>query len=94
MLKAYWYNEFDEVFGSVEGKNRDELKSNIIKALFEGGEWNTFGEIGDKIEIVKEWDFITSQKALAEIFVSAFYSGYKRWVNGEIESRKLPVYFK
>ena len=20
MLKAYWYNEFDEVYGSVEGK--------------------------------------------------------------------------
>jgi len=54
MLKAYWYNEFDEVYGCVEGENREELKSNIIKALFEGGEWNIFGEIGDKIEIVEE----------------------------------------
>lgn len=31
---------------------------------------------------------ITSQKALAEIFVSAFYSGCKRWMNEEIESGK------
>lgn len=32
--------------------------------------------------------FITSQKALAEIIVSAFYSRYKHGINGEIESRK------
>lgn len=54
MLKAYWYNELDEVCGAVEGKTREELKKNIIKALFEGGEWSAFGKIGDKIEIVEE----------------------------------------
>lgn len=33
MLKAYWYNEFDEVYESIEGKNREELKNNIINAI-------------------------------------------------------------
>ena len=31
---------------------------------------------------------MVSQKALAEIFVNAFYSGYKYRLNGEIESGK------
>lgn len=31
---------------------------------------------------------MTGQKALAEIFVSAFYSGYKYGINGEIKIRK------
>lgn len=32
--------------------------------------------------------YITNLKALAEIFVSAFYSVYKHGMNGEIESGK------
>lgn len=31
---------------------------------------------------------MTSQKALADIFVSAFYSGCKCQINGEIKSGK------
>ena len=54
MFKAYWYDEFDEVCGAVEEDNQENLKSKIIKALFEGGEWKNFGNIGDKIEIVEE----------------------------------------
>jgi len=53
-MKAYWYNEFDEVYGVVEADDQHRLKSNIIKALLEGGEWKDFGNIGDKIEIVEE----------------------------------------
>lgn len=52
-LKAYWYFG-KKVCGMVEANNRQELKSEILKALFEGGEWNAFGRNGDKIEIVEE----------------------------------------
>ena len=52
-LKAYWYYG-KKVCGMVEADNRQELKSEILKALFEGGQWNTFGRNGDKIEIVEE----------------------------------------
>lgn len=31
---------------------------------------------------------IITQKALVKIFVSAFYSGYKYYINGEIEIGK------
>lgn len=52
-LKAYWcYGE--KVVDVIEADNRQELKSEILKALFEGGKWNTFGRDGDKIEIVEE----------------------------------------
>ncbi len=52
-LKAYWYYQ-KKVCGMIEVHDRQELKSKILKALFEGGEWNTFGRSGDKIEIVEE----------------------------------------
>ncbi|MBD5534541.1 MAG: hypothetical protein HDQ99_02555 [Lachnospiraceae bacterium] len=52
-LKAYWYYGKKKV-DMIEANNRQDLKSEIIKALFEGGKWNTFGRSGDKIEIVEE----------------------------------------
>lgn len=51
-LKAYWYYG-KKIVDTIEADNRQELKSQILKALFEGGKWNTFGRNGDKIEIVE-----------------------------------------
>lgn len=52
-LKAYWYYG-KRVVDLIEEDNRQELKSEILKALFKGGKWNTFGRDGDKIEIAEE----------------------------------------
>lgn len=52
-LKAYWYYG-KKVVNVIEADNRQELKAKILKALFEGGKWNTFGRDGNKIEIVEE----------------------------------------
>lgn len=52
-LKAYWYYD-KKVIDVIEAENRQELKAEILKAIFEGGKWNTFGRDGDKIEIVGE----------------------------------------
>lgn len=51
-LKAYWYYG-KKVVDMIEADNRQELKAEIIKELFEGGKWNTFGRNRDKIEIVE-----------------------------------------
>lgn len=52
-LKSYWYYG-ERVVDKIEADSKNELKSEILKALFEGGKWNTFGRDGDKIEIVEE----------------------------------------
>ena len=52
-LKAIWYYKQKKV-DAIEADNRQDLKSEIIKALFEGGKWKTFGRSGDRIEIVEE----------------------------------------
>lgn len=51
-LKAYWYYG-KKVCGMIEANNRQELKAEILKALFEDGKWDRFGRDGDKIEIVE-----------------------------------------